>query len=105
MNFFDFASLSRKKDDGLFNCSGTLSTSLKKPDLDLFQPLKNTSLNDTQNDQKAFEALKTLNAELDNLVNESEQRNSELDQIIEDFTQLNKNMEILFGSVISDIND
>lgn len=103
MNFFDFATLARKKGGSFFNNSLSFNSSVSNHVND--QRIKVPSSNDCKGDQKVFDLIKTMNDELDRMLDETEQNNSEIDKIIGEFSHLNQNMENLFGEVITDLKN
>lgn len=106
MNFFDFASLTRKKGNGfLDNPSDFNVITHNKHDNEHIQLTRNTSTSSNNNDQKALELISSMNEELDQLVEETERNTDEISKIIDEFTHLNQTMEILFGEVISDLEN
>lgn len=106
MNFFDFASLTRKKgSEFLDNPSAFNVTIHNKHENEHIQNTRNTYTSSNNNDQKAFELISSMNEELDQLVEETERNTDEISNIIDEFTHLNQTMEILFGEVITDLKN
>lgn len=103
MNFFDFATLAKKKGNVLLNNTVDFNgVSLHQNETPCIQTLKRSS-NSSKNCQKAFDLVKSMNEELDHMLEEAEQNSEEIDRIISEYLQLNQKMEILFGEVISDL--